>query len=99
MNVILNIKVKNHNVKTHTLFGLQSMPVKTIMLEESRSGDVVFKFDSLNEVIYHTKQLKLIKRELMQLTKDMVNLNRSQIDWAVQVVPLIKNAKQRIIVM
>ena len=50
MNVILNIKVKKHNVKTHTLFGLQSMPIKTIMLEESRSGDVIFKFDSLNEI-------------------------------------------------
>ena len=99
MNVILNIKVKKHNVKTHTLFGLQSMPIKTIMLEESRSGDVLFKFDSLNEVTYHTKQLKLIKHELMQLVKDMVNMNRSEIDWAVQVAPMIKNAKQRIIVM
>jgi len=99
MNVILNIKVKKHNVKTHTLFGLQSMPIKTIMLEESRSGDVIFKFDSLNEITYHTKQLKLIKHELMQLVKDMVNMNRSEIDWAVQVAPMIKNAKQRIIVM
>ena len=35
----------------------------------------------------------------MQLVKDMVNMNRSEIDWAVQVAPMIKNAKQRIIVM
>jgi hypothetical protein len=99
MNVILNIDVREHKVKTNTLFGLEKLPVKVISLKESRTEDILFQFNSYGEIICHSKQLKLIKPELMQLTKDMINLNRSQIDWAVQIVPMIKNAKQRIIVI
>ncbi len=99
MNVTLDIEVKQYKLKSNTLFGLEKLPVKIITVKEKCTGDVLFQFNSKNEIVYHTKQLKLIQHELMRLTKDMINLNRTEIDWAVQVMPLIKNAKQRIIVM
>jgi len=99
MNVILTIDIKEFKIKSNTLFGLEKLPVKIYSLKESKSKDTVFQFNSKNEILYNIDQLKPIRHELMRLTKDMINLSRKQIDWSVQIVPMIKNAKQRIIVM
>jgi hypothetical protein len=99
MNVILKIDVKEHRIKSNTLFGLEKLPVKIYSLKESKSKDIVFQFNSKNEILYNIDQLNPIKHELMRLTKDMINLSIKQVDWSVQIVPMIKNAKQRIIVM
>lgn len=99
MNVILTIDIKEFKIKYNTLFGIEKLPVKIYSLKESKSKDIVFQFNSKNEILYNTEQLNPIRHELMRLTKDMINLSRKQIDWSVQIVPMIKNAKQRIIVM
>lgn len=97
MNVILKIDIKEYKVKSNTLFGLEKTPVKIYSLKESKSKDIIFQFNSKNEIVYNIDQLKPIKHELMRLTKDMINLNRNEIDWSVQISPMLKNAKQRAI--
>jgi flagellar motor switch protein FliG len=96
--MILHIHSQKSVKQQLNLFGNQNIPIIVISLLEPKTSDILFQFNTLNHISTCIKQLEPVKWEVMQLLKDHFNLNKTQINWSKDIVPIIRNDKIRTII-
>jgi hypothetical protein len=94
---LLNLKIDKNSTSELNIFGIENLKIKTISLVEP-GGDILFQFNSRNNISICIKQLEPVKWEILQLLKDHHNTDNNQIDWNKHIVPIIRNDKIRNII-
>ncbi len=94
----IKIKVEKNSFSELNIFGIQNVPIKTFSLTEP-GGDIIFQFNSRHNISICIKQLEPVKWEIIELVKEHHNIiDKSEIDWNRDIVPIIRNDKLRQII-
>ena len=92
----LQLLVNTQTINSINLDSLQKIKQKRDVLHFIMQIDwesIIFHFDSDGRIYDCIKQLEPIQQDIIQLCKDLYNIEKSNIDWEEHILPLIRQNK------